>query len=402
MSENTPFSDWRRSLLAAVGFAVLLVALFYLIGLRDVPAAQAQGSLRLAISKTLEGSNVVRVGQYLTFTIRITNTGTITVVELPLLDDYEASILHFENAVPPPSTTGPGSLTWTDLTTNTLFGPLAPGDSISVVTTFRAIAPKPATVNHAEIGAAVGSDGSTGGGGGGQAGGGSVGGQVIIQKQPVDPNPPQIGQPISFTIALRNDGAADIIRLPLQDVYSTTYLLFWKAIPPPSTVNTVTGELRWNDLLPSLGLTRLRPNETITVTTVYTALAAIDGAIVNRATANGAQDEFGNQLASPRQTEVPIRILPGLGPTATPRRSRPPEEQPTPTLEITTSGDLLTPTSELLMPTELAGVEGTATPVGPSGLPSTGGAEGAGGWLMLGLVLLLAGALALRRRGSTP
>jgi len=404
VSQITPLSDWRRNLLAATGLALLFVALFYLLALHDTPTANAQaGSLRLEITKTLEGSNVVRVGQYLTFTIRITNTGTITVVRLPLTDQYDASILRLESTNPPPSTTGPGSITWTDLTTNTLFGPLAPGQSIQVVVTFRAIAPRPATVNRARIGAALGSNGSTGGGGGGQAGGGTVGGQVVVQKQPLAGSVPRSGQPITFTIALRNDGAADIVRLPLQDVYSTTYLLFWQAIPPPTSVNTFTGELRWDDLLPSLGLTRLRPNQTITVTTVFTAIASVDGLVVNRAGAQGARDEFGNGLASPRQTEIPIQILPGLTtPTPRPRRPPSPTEQPTAT-PIAVAPAVITPTIDITATINAgsAVITPTAMPA-PTSLPTTGGGDGADAWLLVALTLLLGGALALlyRRHSS--
>lgn len=404
MSQTTPFSDWRRSLLAAAGLALAIMALFYLLALQIAPAAQArQGSLRLDITKSLEGSNTVRVGQLLTFTIRITNTGTITVVRLPLSDQYDASILRFEHAAPPPSTASPGSLAWTDLTTNTLFGPLAPGSSISVVTVFRAIAPRPATVNRARIGVAVGSDGSTGGGGGGQDGGGTIGGQVVIQKQPLPGSSPRSGQPITFTIALRNDGAADIVRLPLQDVYSTTYLLFWKAIPPPTTVNTAAGQLGWSDVLPGLGLTRLRPNQTITVTTVFTALTSLDGAVVNRAAAQGARDEFGNNLASPRQTEIPIRILPGES-TPTPRpRDRPDRPTATPTPALATP-QILTPTlvETVIISTPASGVVTPTAMPAPTGLPTTGGGDGAAGWALVALALLLGGALALLyRRGAS-
>src|SRR5262245_11084367 len=90
MPDRTPFLDWRRNLLASVGLALLLLVLFYLLATHGVQSAQAQGTLSLAIDKTLQGSNVVRVGQYLTFTIRIANTGTISIAQLPLFDNYEA------------------------------------------------------------------------------------------------------------------------------------------------------------------------------------------------------------------------------------------------------------------------------------------------------------------------
>jgi uncharacterized repeat protein (TIGR01451 family) len=248
MDDRTQFLDWRRNLLLAAGLTLLVVGLFCLLATRPAQPAYAQALLRVEIKKTLAGSNVVQVGQYLTFTIRITNTGTISVAQLPLLDTYDATILRFERAAPPPATVSAGTLAWTNLTTDTLFGPLAPGQSIAVVTVFRAIAPKPATVNAAATGTLVGVDGQTGTGGSGQAGGGTVGGRVIVQKNLSPGMLPVSGQPITFTIAITNDGAADIVALPLQDTYSTEVLRFLRASPPPTSVNTATGELRWDDL----------------------------------------------------------------------------------------------------------------------------------------------------------
>ena len=69
-------------------------------------AAPAQ-AVRLEISKTLVGSDVVKVGQYLTFTIRITNTGTSAVTTLPLVDEFETTILQpaLDRFTPPPTST---------------------------------------------------------------------------------------------------------------------------------------------------------------------------------------------------------------------------------------------------------------------------------------------------------
>src|SRR5436853_2090974 len=153
MTERIIIADARRTLIAAFGLALLLLALFYALAPRGATSAYAQGTLRLDITKTLQGSNVVRVGEYLTFTIRITNSGTLTVTRLPVIDQYESNILRLDATTPLSSTnvvtpaTGGGLITWADLTTT--FGPIAPGASVSIVTRFRAIAPKPATVNHA-------------------------------------------------------------------------------------------------------------------------------------------------------------------------------------------------------------------------------------------------------------
>lgn len=414
MNSPTLF-DWRRTLLAATGLAFLLLGLLYTFGLQSATSVQAQGQLRLAITKTLQGSNVVQVGQYLTFTIRITNTGTLTVTRLPLVDNYESSILRLDSTNPLSSTnivtpaTGGGLITWADLTST--FGPLSPGASITVITRFRAIAPKPATVNAAHIQDAVGSDGSKFSSGQAQRDSNAVGGQAPLRKM-LDPNSvPRGGMPLTFTIAISNDGAADIIKLPLHDTYQQAYLQFWKAIPPPTSINTTTstisGELTWDDVLPGLGRTRLRPGETITVTTVYTALRSIVGS-VNRASVSGAQDEFNNTLAA-RETEVPIRILPGPGEaTATPRPRPTDEEQPTetpqPTIVVTattaTTATMPIAATAVTTPTQ----EIIATPLAaPTHLPSTGGDENTPGWLwIVATLLVIGGALALLRRRNLP
>jgi Domain of unknown function DUF11 len=414
MPDRTPFLDWRRNLLASVGLALLLLALFYLFAAAGARPVQAQGTLRLEIKKTLEGSDVVRVGQYLTFTIRITNTGTISIAQLPLFDDYEAQYLRLERATPPPTTSSPGSITWTNLPTATLSGPLAPGQSISVVTVFRVIAASDGvTVNAARTGTLLGVGGQSGAGGDDSDGGTAVGGRVIVEKGLAAGAAPFSGQPLTFTITISNDGAADIVRLPLQDTFSTEYLQFWRASPRPTSVDPAAGELRWDDLLPVMGLTRLRPGQLITVTTVFTALKSVDGAVVNRAGAIAVRDEFGNEVAAPRQTEIPIRILPGAGeatPTPRPRpRDDKPSEESTPTVAATqTVATAIPEITATIVSTDSAGLAPTAvtlTPVEqPQSLPRTGKPAGmSGGWPLVGLALLLAGALVLlyRRSGAS-
>jgi hypothetical protein len=411
MHDRAPLLSWRRNILAAAASTLLMLALFYLLAARGAQPSYAQGTLRLEIKKTLEGSNVVQVGQFLTFTIRLTNTGTISVAQLPLLDNYDATILRLERADPPPSTASPGTIAWTNLTTDTLFGPLAPGQSIVVVTLFRAIAPKPATVNAAQTGTLVGINGQSGAGGGGQAGGGTIGGRVIVQKGLAPGMTLVSGGPITFTIAITNDGAADIVELPLQDTYATESLQFWRSSPPPTSINTATGELRWDDLLPMMGLMRLRPAELITVTTVFTALKSIDGQVVNRAGAAQVRDEFGNVVEAPRQTEIPIRVLPGpSAATATPKpRDRKPSNQPSPTPEATaappatelatTAIPSATVASTATLDTVITPTVALATPtIGPTSLPRTGASGISLVWLLIALASILVGALALLYR----
>jgi uncharacterized repeat protein (TIGR01451 family) len=399
--------SWPRSLLLATSLATLLVTLLYILVWLDTPEAWAQGSgtLSMAISKTLDGSPVVTVGQYVDFTIRVTNTGTISITSLPVIDNYDAQVLRFDQSAPSPSTTDSGQLTWTSLPTDALVGPLQPGQTITIKTRFRVIGISDLTINRARIGDAVGQGGQIGGGGASQGGGKTEGGRVVLEKSLAPGLTPQSGRPLTFTITVRNDGAADLVKVPIQDRYQAEYLQFWKASPPPS--QSAPGQLSWDDLLPQIGLTRLRPNETITITTVFTALKALDAGMINSAGAAGLRDEFQNELPAPRQAEVPIRIVPGPGqaqPTATARpRPRPSSQEATPVPETPTT-ELLTPTSSAITVTAeitaaaavaLAGSSPTATIV-PAALPRTGTGTWVNSWLLVALALIASGILIAR------
>jgi uncharacterized repeat protein (TIGR01451 family) len=398
-NDQPPTLPWRAHLLIAVAGALLIFALA-LLGARSTPAAWAQAGppvLSMAITKTLQGSSVVRVGEYITFTIRITNTGNISITQLPVIDEFDAKVLRLDGTAPAASTAGNGQITWTNLPTDTNGGPLPPGGSVLITTRFRIIGISNLTINRVRVQDARGQGGLSGGSGSGQGGGTTQGGRVILTKGLAPGSVPVSGQPITFTISARNYGAADLLTVPIQDIYTPDYLRFWKAIPPPSQV--LTGELRWDNVLQSLGLARLHPNEAITITTVFTPVKALDGGNVNRAGAVGVRDEFQNQLAAPREAEVPIRILPAPS-SATPRpRSR--SDQATPTEEV-----VATPTAEVTATAALSATDQLSATVAitptsaalPARLPRTGGGGTASlAWGLVGLALLLGGALGLLR-----
>jgi LPXTG-motif cell wall-anchored protein len=411
-------TGWRP-FIAAVIVAVATVAICYIAvpsNLAAAPSAQT-GTLSMEISKRLQGSDVIQVGQELTFTIRITNTGTISITTLPLIDEYESSILQLERTIPLSSTnivtpaTGGGLITWSDLTTDTVFGPLNPGQSIEIITVFRAIAPRVATVNRARIGAAVGFGGQEYAGDERSSTGDAIGGQVIVRKELVTDTVAASGLPLTFTITISNDGAADLTRIPLRDTFDLTYLQFASAIPTPTLTSTATiteGVLEWDNVLTGLGLTRLRPGEIITVTTVFTALRSVEAAFINRAEASGVRDEFDDDVQAPRQAEVPIRIIPGPAeatPTSTPTPSPVPREEPqprdTPVPATPTETPTQTPSPTVettATPTpEAAGIAATPTVAAPATLPRTGGSDHLL-WAVIAALLLAGAALALRFR----
>jgi LPXTG-motif cell wall-anchored protein len=408
-----------RPFIAAVIVAVATVAICYIAApsnLAAAPSAQT-GTLSMEISKRLQVSDVIQVGQELTFTIRITNTGTISITTLPLIDEYESSILQLERTIPLSSTnivtpaTGGGLITWSDLTTDTVFGPLNPGQSIEIITVFRAIAPRVATVNRARIGAAVGFGGQEYAGDERSSTGDAIGGQVIVRKELVTDTVAASGLPLTFTITISNDGAADLTRIPLRDTFDLTYLQFASAIPTPTLTSTATiteGVLEWDNVLTGLGLTRLRPGEIITVTTVFTALRSVEAAFINRAEASGVRDEFDDDVQAPRQAEVPIRIIPGPAeatptstptPTPVPREEPQPRDTPVPATPTETPTQTPSPTVETTAtPTpEAAGIAATPTVAAPATLPRTGGSDHLL-WAVIAALLLAGAALALRFR----
>ena len=407
-------TGWRP-FIAAVIVAVATVAICYIAvpsNLAAAPSAQT-GTLSMEISKRLQGSDVIQVGQELTFTIRITNTGTISITTLPLIDEYESSILQLERTIPLSSTnivtpaTGGGLITWSDLTTDTVFGPLNPGQSIEIITVFRAIAPRVATVNRARIGAAVGFGGQEYAGDGRSSTGDAIGGQVIVRKELVTDTVAASGLPLTFTITISNDGAADLTRIPLRDTFDLTYLQFASAVPMPTFISTAAiteGVLEWDNVLTGLGLTRLRPGEIITVTTVFTALRSVEAAFINRAEAPGVRDEFNDEVPAPRQAEVPIRIIPGPGeatPTSTPTPSPIPREEPQPRDTPVPATPTATPTPTVentaTATPEVAGIAATPTVAAPATLPRTGGSDHLL-WAMIAALLPAGAALALRFR----
>ncbi|MFZ1752489.1 MAG: SdrD B-like domain-containing protein [Caldilineaceae bacterium] len=87
------------------------------------------------ISKVLNGVSPVRSGETISFTIRITNTGTVTLTTVPLIDTYDTNYITFLSSTPPTEDKiNDGTLNWTDLTPGN--ADLYPGQSLSVIVNF--------------------------------------------------------------------------------------------------------------------------------------------------------------------------------------------------------------------------------------------------------------------------
>jgi LPXTG-motif cell wall-anchored protein len=411
----------RLAGLLASLLAGLALALF-VVGLLSARPARAQ-DLGLEITKTLRGGADVQVGQILEFTIRITNSGSLPLVELDLVDEFVSSIVapvgsgpYAQPDDPPLSDTSPFSYDGVETITWSLLGggkTLGPGESLAVVVRLRAVHPTEdlQTVNRARIARAIRSSGESSGGGSASAPASPAGARLPMTKSLGAPAPVQAGLPITFTIVITNDSLVDIVSLPLRDVFNPAALRFVSANPPPDSVDQVGGVLTWDDLLATTGRSALAPGESITVQTFYIALRDITSA-VNTAEVSGAKDEYGNAV-QPRHAEAPIRIV-GATETPAPAGAAPtdaPTETPTPfatagprltqiagrtATAVAMSAPTATPTATLTDTAQAAPAE-AATPAMPASLPNTGGGDPSPlAWLIVGLALL-GGALALRR-----
>ncbi len=332
----------KRVLIIFLTVLLPLLILFSLPIFSDTfQTVQAQSS-DITVNKQLGRTNpVVRVGEYLTFTIEIVNNSAFTVTTLPLSDTFNTAVLAYVDAAPVPNTVDSttGRIDWADLTTD--FGDLVPGQMVVVVVGFVAEHPETAIVNQAEVHDAIGSGGALGGSDDTDNSGESIGGSMPLDKRINEGITPTAGLPITFTISITNDGAVTTTIVPLTENYDPAAIQFNTAVPPPDFVDEMTGVLTWTDLttwfgdIPAFGM--------VDVTVVFTALVSTLNT-VNEATISGAVDWYGNDLAGGADN-VPITIIdaPAPNPTKTPRPSSPsgpsatetPIPTPTPTAAAT-------------------------------------------------------------------
>ena len=101
----------------------------------------------LAITKTIVSPvpGPANIGDNVVFFIGLTNTGTTSITNLPLEDDYSAGQLQFVAASVPPAGAGGDMILWTNL------GPLAPGEATNVLVTFSAVGVASPTINYAVV-----------------------------------------------------------------------------------------------------------------------------------------------------------------------------------------------------------------------------------------------------------
>ncbi|MBX2997316.1 MAG: DUF11 domain-containing protein [Caldilineaceae bacterium] len=260
----------------------------------------------LSLSKTLvrEGDaadGIVRVDQSVSYTIAITNTGATTLTVVPLVDTYDPTYLQFVSAIPAPAQSAAGTLSWNDLTGD---GSLAPGESLTVLVTFRAIAsttaqPEQQTINVAIVEGAQDESGQTVPPREDDAPVRITNPQVGVAKTVAAPPDGlvRVGENVTFTIEIRNLGDTTLITIPVRDLYEAEFLAFSSTdiSIPQITVDGNDGELFWPDVTTDLG--DLAPNQSVQFNVSF-LVTAVTSETNNIAILHGVIDEFGDDVPS--------------------------------------------------------------------------------------------------------
>ncbi len=265
----------------------------------------------LQLVKTVEPGQVVR-GMLFTYTLRIVNTGQVTVAALRLTDTLPSTDFHYVagSGVPtdPDVIVGP-LLGWSDLVP--VVGPLSPGASLSV--TFQ-VTTAVATGGYTNV---AGVEGDHPGGtitDTGDVPVSVVTPTIALDKRLVAFDDDELyPNYVTFTIAITNLGPSAIGALPLQDRYDPYYLALVDARPSPDTHDSGAGTMAWDDLTGPAphGFGRDLPaGEAFRLTTVFSVAHTIDVTTTNVVTTTGGEDVHDNPINDDVETESITDVIP--------------------------------------------------------------------------------------------
>lgn len=363
--------------------ALFLLLVSWLSLLHVAQYSQAQGEV--VLTKTLNRTgNVVRVGEVLSFTVILTNSAGFTLTQVRLVDQYDASVLGFAGATPPEDSHNPaaGLIVW-----NNVASPvnIAPDEVLTFTLFFTAEHPRTAVVNAVRAEDIIGTSGAISDANDIEQGDEAVGGAAPVVKFLFPPGfIPEAGLPVTFTHIITNNGAALMTHLPLTDTYAPNFLQFNFALPFTPNIITPAGSLVWTDLASAAYFGPIPADTAVVITTVFTATTRVLNT-VNRASTEGALDQYNNLLA-PGAARVPITIIDD-SPAPTPTDDSDDDDQPVATA---------TPAQPTPGPTAIATIQAGEAET-PRFLPETGSRQAE--WsvlLLIGLLLLTLGACFFR------
>ncbi|GEP41717.1 hypothetical protein BGE01nite_10080 [Brevifollis gellanilyticus] len=237
----------------------------------------------VSVRKTLvaPADGIAVIGEALQYTVQVANTGNTTLSTIALTDTFPAANLTFVSASLTPSSTGSGTVSWTNV------GPLTSGQSITITLNFTALSAGATVTNTASANA-----------GGGVTGSSFANVTVTrpahtITKTLISPNPgpANINTNVVFRISVQNTGTTAITTLPVEDLFSGTDFSFVSATTTPDAVGN--GTLLWNDITGAGSLAAGATATAIDVTLKATGAAA---PATNNASANYSVDANGDAV----------------------------------------------------------------------------------------------------------
>ena len=280
-----------------------------------------RGTPALVVNKQLVQSpgnpaGIVALGIEITFTIRITNTGTTALTVVPLQDIYDASYLTFVRANPAPTSSAPGGIQWSNLLP--VGTTLRPGFGLTVTVTFLTRATTDNQSNRQTLNIASVPNVQD-----------EFGQQppsamdmelvriarsaVIVEKTIVSPSLASIGvgADITFGIRVENVGEVTLIQVPVYDLYEADVLRYLRSSisQPRVTVVGANGELFWADITNDVG--NLIPGQVAQFTVTFRMIAP--RITTNLVRVNNVVDA-NNDAVPPVQGEGSMEVIPAAPP----------------------------------------------------------------------------------------
>ncbi len=248
---------------------------------------------------------VVTVGQLVTVTTLVTNTGAVMLTVPPLSQEFDADYLTRVGEPTPgaPSTLQPGAqvayrAVYRALaSTHALAGSVTPVRATVTGVQDNAGAPLPAQSSQTPVRITA------------------PGLSVSTQRAPTAGASLAVGDLVTFTIDLLNGGDTSITHLPLHEAFPASLLTFVRASADDATVDQTGGVVQWPDLTTQLG--DLAPGATARIDVTY-RLTRIAADAVRTVTVAGARDQFGDPLATATAEELVVAPALSLGIAATP------------------------------------------------------------------------------------
>ena len=266
----------------------------------------------IAVLKTLVDppGGVAVVGDTVTFTIRLTNTGDTTITQLSLVDTYDPSILTLtsHSQTPDGHDATTGVITWTSALSS--FLPLAPDQSILVTIDFSADASTmPGVATNVVAGQGVDEYAHDVGPVEDDDDVRITDPSIAILKELTDPasGTVEAGETVTFTIRITNTGDTAISNLVLTDTYDPSHLTLTSWSVAPDGHDAATGVITWTDALD--GYLPLAPDDAIVLTIDFRADEPTSGGVMTNTVTVRGQDEYGHP-AEPKDGSAPIEIIP--------------------------------------------------------------------------------------------